>query len=303
MTNGYFLVFVQNKWMIFVKLWRVPSLLSLLSSSGLTRRSLMLQKQILGAMNQVICRLNHRDARSKSEHDSGGEMMHCRNISRLFFIRACFWNQLCHFSQMLLIMISIASLKAEEGIVTPEIPALIQKVIPDDLVKIKEFWNGLVIIKASIIQTNPDGMRLTGMLWLKKAKSGDERLRLDYQDDYKQRLIIKNNELFIMDLEEKSTAPYPLSLTPAQLLLKRPLNFDHDVKIIDSAQQGDDAQIVLVHPSDENAGRLVLFFNLKGGVRLLRWKVIDAHGNITEVELNQKTIQLNDPTLVPDSLF
>ncbi len=219
----------------------------------------------------------------------------------------CFWNYVCHLGQVLFIVSGASLLTAEEGIVTletaRETPALIQKVTSDDLLKIKEFWNGLSVIKASIIQTNPDGVRLTGTLWLKKEKSGDERLRLDYQDDYKQQLIIKDNQLFIIDLEEKSTAPYPLGLTPAQLLLKRPLNFDSDVKIIDSAQQGDDAQIVLVHPSDENAGRLVLFFNLKGGVRLLRWKVIDAQGNITEVELDQKTLQLNDPNLVPESLF
>ncbi len=219
----------------------------------------------------------------------------------------CFWNNTCYFNQVLFVILGASLLTAEEGGVTPEAthetPAFIQKVTSDDLLKIKEFWNGLFVIKASIIQMNPDGTRLTGTLWLKKAKSGDERLRLDYQDDYKQRLIIKDNELFIVDLEEKTTAPYPLSMTPAQLLLKRPLNFDHDVKIIDSARQGDDAHIILVHPSDENAGRLVLFFNLKGGVRLLRWKVIDAQGNITEVELDQKTLQLNDFNLVPESLF
>lgn len=178
-----------------------------------------------------------------------------------------------------------------------------QKVTPDALLTITQYWNSIRIIAADIKQTNPDGTRINGKLYLKKGKGNNAKLRVDYQADYKQQLLIKKSEVLLVDLTDGAVAAYPVSMTPAGLILKPQLNFEKDVKLVDSRQVGDDVQLVLAHNDDENGGTLTLNFTLENNCRLLRWKVLDPQGNITEVELNPETIRLNDEKLVPDSLF
>jgi outer membrane lipoprotein-sorting protein len=178
-----------------------------------------------------------------------------------------------------------------------------QKVTPDALAKIAQYWNSIRIIVADIKQTNPDGTHINGKLYLKKGKGNSAKLRVDYQADYKQQLLIKKSEVLLIDLTDGAVAAYPVSMTPAGLILKPHLNFEKDVKLVDSRQVGDDVQLVLAHSDDENGGTLTLNFIIENNCRLLRWKVLDPQGNMTEVELSPETIRLNDEKLVPDSLF
>ncbi|MES2252914.1 MAG: outer membrane lipoprotein carrier protein LolA [Pseudomonadota bacterium] len=177
------------------------------------------------------------------------------------------------------------------------------KATPDAIKFITRYWNSLTIIVADIIQTNPDGAQIKGKLYVKKGEGNKAKLRVDYQTDYKQQLLIKKSEVLLVDLTDGAVSAYPVSMTPAGLILKPQLDFDKDVKFVDSRQVDDDVQIILAHKDDENGGTLTLNFTLADGGHLLRWKVLDPQGNITEVELNPETIRLNDEKLVPDSLF
>jgi len=177
------------------------------------------------------------------------------------------------------------------------------KAKPSAIKFINQYWNSLTIIVSDIIQTNPDGTRINGRLYLRKGEGNYAKLRVDYQTDYKQQLLIKKSEVLLVDLTDGAVSAYPVSMTPAGLILKPQLDFNKDVKLVDSRQIGDDVQIILAHQDDENGGTLTLNFTLEKGGRLLRWKVLDPQGNITEVELNPETIRLNDEKLVPNSLF
>ena len=187
------------------------------------------------------------------------------------------------------------------SITVPEITY--KKVTPEALTKITLYWNSIHIIVADIKQTNPDGKHINGKLYLKKGKGNQAKLRLDYQADYKQQLLIKKSEVLLIDLTDDAVGAYPVSMTPASLILKPQLDFEKDVKLIDSRQIDNDVQVILAHNDDENGGTLTLNFTLENNCRLLRWKILDPQGNITEVELNPETIRLNDEKLVPDSLF
>ncbi len=168
---------------------------------------------------------------------------------------------------------------------------------------VTDAWNKLQIVVASIIQTNSDGTHVKGKLFLKKGLGNKAKLRLDYQEDYKQQMLIKKSEVLIVDLTDGAVSAYPVSMTPAGLILKPKLDFTNDVKLIDSRQVDNDVQIVLAQKDDENGGLLTLNFTLEDGCHLLRWKVLDPQGNITEVELIRDTVQENDSKLVPDALF
>ena len=210
----------------------------------------------------------------------------------MLFIRQC---------AFLFVLIMACNASKTEPTSVPE--TIYQKVTPDAIKTITRYWNSLHIIVADIVQTNPDGTQINGKLYLKKGKEEKARLRVDYQADYKQLLLIKKSEVLLVDLTDGAVAAYPVSMTPADLILKPQLNFETDVKLVDSRQIDDDIQIVLAHKDDENGGTLTLNFTLENGCRLLRWKVLDPQGNITEVELKPESIRLNDEKLVPDSLF
>lgn len=178
-----------------------------------------------------------------------------------------------------------------------------QKATPEAIKAVTCYWNKLQILVALITQTNPDGKQIHGKLYLKKGEGNKAKLRLDYQADYKQKMLIKKSEVLLVDLTDGAVSSYPVSMTPAGLILKPKLDFKKDVKLIDSRQVEEDVQIVLAHHDDANGGILTLNFSLTNGVHLLRWKVLDPQGNMTEVELVPDTVKENDSKLVPDILF
>ncbi|MDP3372374.1 MAG: outer membrane lipoprotein carrier protein LolA [Candidatus Paracaedibacteraceae bacterium] len=189
------------------------------------------------------------------------------------------------------------------GMATTNTSEIHKNASPEAIKIVTTYWNKLQILVASIIQTNPDGKRITGKLYLKKGKGNNAKLRLDYQPDYKQQMLIKKSEVLLVDLTDGAVSAYPVSMTPASLILKPKLDFEKDVKLIDSQQVGKDVQIVLAHKDDENGGLLILNFTIANGGCLLRWKVLDPQGNMTEVELIGDTMRENDSKLVPDVLF
>lgn len=207
------------------------------------------------------------------------------------------------FKQCVILCLLIATCNTVNSTSTKVQEITYQKATPETLEKIARYWNSIRIIVADIKQTNPDGTHVNGKLYLKKGKGNSAKLRVDYQADYKQQLLIKRSEVLLVDLTDGAVAAYPVSMTPAGLILKPHLNFEKDVKLVDSRQADDDIQLVLAHNDDENGGTLTLNFIIGTDCRLLRWKVLDPQGNITEVELNPETIRLNDEKLVPDSLF
>lgn len=188
------------------------------------------------------------------------------------------------------------------SIVTPQ-EEVYQKATDNAKQRISNYWNSTQMLVADIAQTNPDGTQIKGKLYLKKGNGDKAKLRVDYQSEYKQQLLIKKSEVLLIDLTDGAVAAYPVSMTPAGLILKPQLNFEKDVKLVDSRQIGNDVQLVLAQNDDENGGTLTLNFSIEGDCRLLRWKVLDPQGNITEVTLTPETIRINDEKLVPDSLF
>jgi outer membrane lipoprotein-sorting protein len=173
----------------------------------------------------------------------------------------------------------------------------------DDIKRIMAFWNGIKCLKTEIIQTTNNADKVTGTLWMRKGSAKKAKLRLDYQEDYKQRLVIRDGEVVLVDLNDNATSAYPVGMTPAELILQPDLHIGKDVQLIESLVDGDNIQLVLAQDKDNTAATLTLFFNVSYGVRLLRWRVLDIQGNTTDVELSSNATYINDPKLIPNSLF
>ncbi len=209
--------------------------------------------------------------------------------------------------QCVFLCLLIVTCNADRPAPTPAlvmVPETVYEKVKDaDKKKIATYWNSIQAIVADIVQTNPDGTRVNGKLYLKKGEGDSAKLRVDYQSDYKQQLLIKKSEVLLVDLTDGALAAYPVSMTPAGLILKPHLDFEKDVKLVDSRQVGNDVQLVLAHNDDENGGTLTLNFIIDNNCRLLRWKVLDPQGNITTVELVHDTISTNKNAHIPDTLF
>jgi outer membrane lipoprotein-sorting protein len=142
-------------------------------------------------------------------------------------------------------LICLSSLKAEYVPAPPNtisVETIYQKVPPEIVKKVEQYWNSFYILVDNITQTNPDGTIVNGKIYLKKGNGDKAKMRVDYQEDYKQKLLIKESEVLIVDLTDGAVSAYPVSMTPASLILKPRLNFETDVKIIDSRQIDDDIQ-------------------------------------------------------------
>jgi outer membrane lipoprotein-sorting protein len=184
-----------------------------------------------------------------------------------------------------------------------EIQTVETKATDAEILKIINHWNGLHTICADILQTNNNGEQVHGRLRLKKGNGSKGKLRLDYQDSYKQRLVVKDGEVRILEMTDNSVSVYPVSVTPADLILKTNLKVGKDIFLIGSSKHQDEIQLILSRDKDETSATLTLFFSTKNGINLLRWKVLDPQGGITDVELISETVRLNDTSLVPDSIF
>ncbi len=78
--------------------------------------------------------------------------------------------------------------------------------------------------------------------------------------------------------EEAASHPVGMECTAAELELSG------DLKIVAFKRSGDFLQIEVVQSSDPEAGRLILGFK-EDPMTLKKWRIIDAQGLITEVEL------------------
>ncbi len=172
-----------------------------------------------------------------------------------------------------------------------------------DIERIMNFWNGLKYIKGKIVQKNGDDSVIAGDLWVKKAKGNAARLRLDYEKDAQQRLFVINGEVRLQDLSDGSTSVYPVSMTPADLILKPNLKLGKDVKLLSANRTGHKVEFQLAMANDENSGSITLYFDLHSGIQLEGWKIVDSQNVTTEVLLAANSLELNNPKVVPDSLF
>lgn len=183
-----------------------------------------------------------------------------------------------------------------------EKPAII-KASQEDITRLIDFWNGIRLIHGKIDQENSDGVRLKGTVWIQKGIGKKARLRLDYQKDAKQRLMVIKNEVVLIDLTDGSISAYPLSMTPADVMLKTNLKLDQDVYVVDANRAGNRIELILSTTKEAQDGTLTLYFDVESGVRLLAWQIIDPQGLVTHVTLDQESLRLNDPKTVQGEIF
>lgn len=148
--------------------------------------------------------------------------------------------------------------------------------------------------KARFLQTAGDGSQAIGTFYISRPG----KLRFEYDPPVKDFVVADGFFIYFYDsqLQEQSNAP--IGQTMADFLLRSDLKLSGDVQVTDITRGGNLIQITLVQTSDPLAGKLTLGFTPEP-FALKKWRVTDAQGAITEVELFQLQTGVN----LPKSLF
>ncbi len=160
--------------------------------------------------------------------------------------------------------------------------------------QVETYLNGITTMQADFIQTHSDGSRYNGVFSLSRPG----RLRFEYAPPSGDYIVADGLLVHYWDNEVKNYSNAPIGSTLADFLLRKKIKLSGDLTVRSVQDVPDDRWLfTLSQTADPNAGQLTLLFD-KDPLRLVRWRVIDGTGAMTEVSLNNiKTGQRLDPRL------
>ncbi len=165
---------------------------------------------------------------------------------------------------------------------------------PASVIKAEEYLRSMTTAQARFLQTAPDGSQLIGTFFLSRPG----KLRFEYDSPVTDFVVADGKFIYFYDgqLGEQSNAP--IGQTLADFLLRDNLRLSGDVSVTDVQRTGGLLRITLVQTADPGAGSLTLAFG-ENPMELKKWRVVDATGAVTEVEL----FQFEPGPELDDSLF
>ncbi len=161
--------------------------------------------------------------------------------------------------------------------------------MPPSLQKAESYLRALDTAQARFLQTGPDGTQLVGTFYLNRP--GKLRFEYDELDDF---IVADGFFLYFYDSELGEQSNAPIGQTLADFLLRGDLRLSGDVTVNSIRRAGGLLQIALVQTADPGAGTLLLGFT-ENPMALKKWRVTDAMGGVTEVELFQLQTGLDLP--------
>lgn len=143
----------------------------------------------------------------------------------------------------------------------------------------EKYLKSLGTAKARFLQTSADGHQLSGTFYLNRP--GKLRFEYDNLDDF---IVADGFFIYFYDAELQEQSNAPIGQTLADFLLREDLSLSGDVTVTGLRREAGLLQITVAQSADPQAGTLTLGFN-ENPMWLKKWRVTDALGNVTEVEL------------------
>lgn len=158
-----------------------------------------------------------------------------------------------------------------------------QKREQSDVARIESYLNNLKTLKARFIQTGADGNQAAGTFYLNRPG----KLRFEYDDPVDDFIVADGMFIYFYDSQMKSQSSTTISNSLADFLLRENLSLSGDITVSDIEKTPDGKMILatLTQTSDPDAGSLTLGLLRKPDLQLKKWRVVDAQGGVTEVEL------------------
>jgi len=150
-----------------------------------------------------------------------------------------------------------------------------------DIAKAEAWVNAITTARARFTQTDNAGNQATGTFSL--SRPGRMRFEYDQSDDF---IVADGVLVYFYDSVVGQQSNAPIGATLADFLLRKrfSLTGDGDLRVTDIRRAGGYLQISVVQAEDLTAGSLALAFT-EEPFALAKWRVVDAQGAVTEVEL------------------
>jgi outer membrane lipoprotein-sorting protein len=160
-----------------------------------------------------------------------------------------------------------------------------------DVQKAEDYLNGLKTARARFVQTTHDGTQLVGTFYLSRPG----KLRFEYDPPVEDFVVADGIFIYFYDAELKEQTNAPIGQTLADFILRKDLKLDGDLMVTEVKRTGDLLQLEVTQSADPDAGKLILGFK-EDPLTLKKWRVIDAQGLITEVELFYLKTDITHPS-------
>jgi outer membrane lipoprotein-sorting protein len=171
-----------------------------------------------------------------------------------------------------------APLAAALALVALALPAAAEKL---PLAEISRYLNGLTTAQADFVQTNADGSKSKGTLYIKRPG----RARFEYAPPQKSLVMAGAGQVAIFD--EKSNQPpeqYPLRRTPLNLILERKVDLGQAKMVVAHGEANGLTHVRAQDPKNPEYGTIDLVFSANP-TTLRQWIITDDVGNQTVVDL------------------
>lgn len=149
-----------------------------------------------------------------------------------------------------------------------------------DIKQAENYLRSIHTARARFVQTTHNGVQLVGTFYLDRPG----KLRFEYDPPIKDFVVADGFFIYFYDAENHEQTNAPIGQTLADFILRDDISLSGDVKVTDVKHGGGLLQITLVQSSDPEAGSLTLGFE-ENPFQLKKWRIVDAQGLITEVEL------------------
>ncbi len=149
------------------------------------------------------------------------------------------------------------------------------------LAAVSAYLNGIVTAEAPFTQSNADGSRSTGRLFIRRPG----RIRFEYDPPERALVVAGGGMVAIFDGRSNQRAEqYPIRRTPLHLILADRVDLGRARMVVGHDFDGTATTITAQDPERPEDGRIELVFR-DGPVRLTGWVITDGAGYRTTTEL------------------
>ena len=152
------------------------------------------------------------------------------------------------------------------------------------LQELSSYFNGIRTLEAQFSQTNADGSRSTGTLYMRRPG----RARFEYDPPEQSLVMAGGGQVAVFDgrSNARSADLYPLKRTPLYIILERNVDLNRRNMVVGHRGDAQTTTLVAQDPEAPENGRVELLFQNQP-LTLAGWTVIDGQGSRTVVRLTQ----------------
>ena len=167
-----------------------------------------------------------------------------------------------------------------------------------DVIRIEEFLNNIINLKASFVQTIEDSS-VEGIFYLSRNKETAGKMRIEYLAQPKVVIVVNGSILTYHDIELDEITRLSTNTTPASFLTRPNIAFNSkDIEITNIEKNQDLIKISLLKKNRKDAGEFSLIFKNEP-LEFVKMEVKNDLGQIISVSL--KNIEF--PNSIPNKFF